>query len=132
MRMKFSLPKTGPRQQILRGIGPLRGTWEYRLATAGTVLLSLSGIIMIFIFWQRLPPAVPLWYSMPWGADRLASPWFLFLPVGISILIYLLNALMVIRIGINHPMFARVLFLTSLLVSALSFILVVRVLMLVS
>lgn len=130
--MKFILPTTQTPEQFLQGIAPLRATWEYRLATIAVLAQLIIGGGAIVWFWRHLPPAIPLWYSRPWGEDRLASPWFLFVPLGASILIYGGNIVAVVRLASNHPMFARVLFLTSLLVSILSVVLVIRIVTLVS
>lgn len=125
--MKFSLPNRNPKQGLLRGLTTIKHTWEYRLATAGTAASVIIGAACILFFRSRLPPAVPLWYSRPWGEDRLASPLFLFVPLGATIVIYVINILVISYIGSNHPMFARVLLLTSLLVSALSVVVIFRV-----
>lgn len=129
--MKFTFPKTPTPNEFLLGIGPLRETWEYRFASVTAVLQLLIGGGAIAWFWRQLPPAIPLWYSRPWGEDRLVSPWFLFLPLGVAIVVYAINIALVIRTSTDHPMFARVLFLASSLVSCLSAIAVVRIVTLV-
>lgn len=129
--MKFTFPKTPTPTEFLLGIGPLRNTWEYRFAAITAALQLVIGSIAILWFWRQLPPAVPLWYSRPWGEDRLVSPWFLLLPLGVAIVVYAVNIAIVVRTSADHPMFARVLFLTSALVSCLSAILVVRIVTLV-
>lgn len=35
----------------------------------------LAQLIVLIIFWQQLPPQVPLFYSRPWGQEQLVSPW---------------------------------------------------------
>lgn len=45
------------------------------VTTAGAVI---SGGLL-GIFFAKLPPQVPLWYSRPWGEEQLASPVFLVL-----------------------------------------------------
>ena len=129
--MKFTFPKTPTPNDFLLGISPLRSTWEYRVASAAAAVQLLIGGIAILWFWRHLPPMVPLWYSRPWGEDRLVSPWFLLLPLGAAIFIYGANIAIVVRTSADHPMFARVLFLTSALVSCLSAILVIRIVTLI-
>ena len=84
--MKFILPKTPPAEQFLSGIGTLKTTWEFVLASGAVITQSVIGIAYILLSWKRLPPLVPLWYIKPWGHDRLASPWFLFLPLTLVLL----------------------------------------------
>ena len=54
-------------------------------AIAFSIRLSLSFlaliVIIIAIFWTKLPPQLPLFYSKAWGKDQLAPKWwFLALP----------------------------------------------------
>jgi|GEM_PF-589168 len=130
--MKLSIPNRETQKRLFLTLSTVKYSWEYRLATVNVILTVLAGTSSILIFKDRMPPAVPLWYSRPWGEDRLASPWFLFLPLFVSAFAYLINTWVALRIGSDHPIFVRVLFLSSCLVSALSFILVVRIITLVS
>ena len=53
-------------------------------------LLALI-VIIIVIFWTKLPPHLPLFYSKTWGKDQLAPKWwFLALPF-ICFLMVILN-----------------------------------------
>ena len=128
--MKFTPPVSLP-QHLLQGIGLTRTTWEYRWATNAVWTQFIVGGTVIAGFWKTLPPQVPLWYSKPWGDERLASPWFLFLPLLSSIIVYIVNLTAVVRFAGNHPMFTRVLLLTSILISLLSGIMVIRIVTLV-
>ncbi len=129
--MKFIFPTTPTPERFLQGIAPLRRTWEYRAASAGAILQGIIGIVAILWNWRKLPPVVPIWYSQPWGEDRLSSPLFLLVPIGVAIIIYLTNIAVVVRYAADHPIFARVLFMTSLLVSSLSVLFVIRIVTLV-
>lgn len=119
-------------QRLFQDIGSTRTTWEYRWATNAVIFQFLVGSGVIAWYWKSLPPQVPLWYSKPWGDERLASPWFLFLPLVSSVVIYLVNLTAVVRFADNHPMFARVLLLTSMLISILSGFMVIRIVTLIS
>jgi hypothetical protein len=129
--MKFTLPLENSRA-FFHEWSSLQGTWEYRFATISVLVQFLiSGIILAW-FWRMLPPKVPLWYSKPWGEERLASPFFLLLPPLTSIIVYGINRTLLTRSAADHPMFARVLSLTSVLVSFLSTVIVIRIVTLVS
>lgn len=129
--MKFTPPVSLP-ENLLQGIGATRSTWEYKGATASVWIQCILGSIALAWHWKNLPPQVPLWYSKPWGDERLASPWFLLLPFISAGVIYVINLAAVARFAGNHPMFVRVLLLTSLLISLLSGYIVVRIVTLVS
>lgn len=128
--MKFVLPIET--RSVLEGVATLRGTREYRMAKSSALIQFVIGNLVIGWYWRVLPPLVPIWYSTPWGADRLASPYFLFLPPILALGIFGLNNKVIATFGVNHPLFARILYLVSSLVSALSLIIVVRIVTLVS
>lgn len=105
---------------------------EYRYATGAVFLQGIIGAISIIWYWRILPPKIPLWYSKPWGGERLASPYFLALPIVSAITVYLINTLIVSRHVSEHPLFARALFLVSTLVSLLSVGIVVKIITLIT
>lgn len=52
----------------------------------GGLALSLAtlslGCLFLLLFWSRLPPQIPLFYSQPWGEEQLGFKiQMLFLPV---------------------------------------------------
>lgn len=52
--------------------------------------LVAQGAILA-LFWRKLPPQVPLFYSRPWGRDQLVSPVGLLVLPALSLLIFLAN-----------------------------------------
>lgn len=106
--------------------------WTYQIATYST-LVSIAGSVLLIVWkWQSLPPAVPLWYSRPWGEERLAHPLWLFLLPLTSFVVYLLNMWTGVRVLSQHITFAKVLHITSTLTSCMTLIIVAKVLSLVS
>lgn len=94
-------------------------------------LFILSVGLLVWRF-PLLPPAVPLWFSRPWGEDQLASPyWLLVLPAS-SIVWYGIDLLIGIYLTSEYLIFTQMLFLSSLIVSILSFITLIKILFLVS
>lgn len=66
--------------------------------TAGYIrtsfLFILLQVAVIIIFFSRLPPEIPLFFSLPWGEAQLAPPFFLLILPLISLAILLLNSLL--------------------------------------
>lgn len=92
-------------------------------------LLSAGFLVWRFPF---LPPQVPLWFSRPWGADQLASPyWLVLLPVS-SLVWYGIDLAIGMYITTEYLIFTQLLFVSSLIVSILSFITIIKILFLVS
>lgn len=95
----------------------------------GLFILSVGLLIWRF---RVLPPKVPLWFSRPWGEDQLASPyWLLLLPIS-SMLWYGIDLVISIYVTTEYLIFTQMLFLSSLIVSLLSFITLIKILFLVS
>jgi len=56
---------------------------KWAVTAAGAVV----GWGLLAVFWVKLPPLVPLWYSRPWGEEQLANPAFLWvIPAAILVL----------------------------------------------
>ena len=57
-----------------------------------TLVVIIASLFFLFFSWSKLPPEVPLFYSLPWGKEQLVLPYFLwFLPLS-SHLFLLLNS----------------------------------------
>jgi len=69
---------------------------EKRIARAIqiTLFLFLLQLAIIIIFFSRLPPEVPLFFSLPWGEPQLVSSGFLFLLPFLSLIILFINTLL--------------------------------------
>jgi hypothetical protein len=105
--------------------------WSYRAAFFTTLAAILVELIIMAVSWSSLPPAIPLWYSRPWGEEQLAHPlWLLVLPAG-SVIVFIANTALASRFIPDHPVFGRILLLASLFVSVLSLLAIVNIVLLV-
>lgn len=97
-----------------------------------TIVCICFTIIILLFSWNALPTEVPLWYSKPWGKDRLApSLWLFFLPAA-SFFWYVFNSILSIHVTKNHLVFAQILFLNAFLVSVFSCITVSMIIWIIS
>lgn len=62
----------------------------YAVASGMTILMMLA----IILLWGKLPRAVPLFFTEPWGEARLAPREFIWLLPGLSLLIIAANIAM--------------------------------------
>lgn len=129
--MKF-FQQLKPPGEYIESLQLLRGTWENKSATVAAILQFFFSCMVLAIRWKSLPPKVPLWYSKPWGEERLALPIFLFLIPLTALLVYGINRFLLTKTASDHPLFGRVLSLVSLLISILSSIIVIRIVNLVT
>lgn len=64
-----------------------------RRSFATAVFFWLASLSILMFFYFRLPPQVPLFYSLPWGEDQLASSSSIFTIPGSVFLIIITNLL---------------------------------------
>ncbi len=106
--------------------------WLVSITSKLIVVFFVLSILIIAWRWSLLPPQVPLWYSKPWGDDRLAHPFWLFLlPLG-SLFWYSIGVIVSIYLTSTLLVFTQLVFLTSLVVSALSFTTLAKILFLIT
>lgn len=110
----------------------LSTNWFIRLVHKFILILFVLSLGILLWRWHMLPPMVPLWYSRPWGADQLASPYWLFMLPLASIILYGINFLVSMYVTREYLIFTQMLFLSSLIVSLLSFISLIKILFLIT
>lgn len=110
----------------------LNANWLIAFSGRLTLILSVLSVIILAVRFRDLPPLVPVWYSRPWGTDRLANPIFLFLlPVG-SMVWYALTILIMVSFTPELLVFAQMLAIGSGIVSAMSFITLLKIVFMIS
>src|SRR5882762_3448040 len=90
------------------------------------LLLLQAGILALFFL--KLPPVMPLFNQLPWGESRLGATYEFLLPLVISSVFFLFNYVLLRKLYITMPLVSRIIGITTLLASSLSFIFVVRTL----
>lgn len=94
--------------------------------------LILSGIFLMLeiltigFFYFSLPPLLPLFNQLPWGEKRLGIKPGIFIPVLLVIVFLVFNFFTSARLYEKTPLLSRILSITTLLASLLSFIFIVR------
>lgn len=83
-------------------------------------------IVFIAAFYFSLPPLLPLFNQMPWGDKRLGIKPAIFIPVLISIAFWIFNFFILARLYEKTPLLSRMIGITTLLLSILSFVFVIR------
>lgn len=94
--------------------------------------IIVIGITILFVKFNDLPPQIPLYYSLPWGATQLASSTSIILLPTFSIIILLVNNLLAVLITKSIRLMSILLIITSLIYSAFSTIALIQIINLVS
>lgn len=104
--------------------------WLRPLTVVG-LTATLACLVIIALFWNKLPPLVPLWYSRSWGDDQLASRGFLLI-LPLASLIWLGLSLTLASGWQQTPLFAKLLIASSTAASLLSLLTIINILLLVT
>ena len=99
-----------------------------KLSLQASGALLLSELIYTLVVYFSLPPLVPLFNQLPWGEERLGQRIEIFLPVIIALIFLLINLLLLNKLYERLPLISRILSITTLLISVLSFIFTIQTL----
>jgi len=108
-----------------------RALWKntiIRSCTISVVILTCVSILAIVVSFTRIPPLVPLWFSKPWGADRLAPSLYIILLPLAAIVWDAINMIFALSLEDEYRVYCQLLFLSSFVVTLLSTILVSTIL----
>jgi hypothetical protein len=126
---KIHLPKlTIPFEDSIRAY---QDNWLISLShkfSIGTIIIS---VFLWAVFFHRLPPVVPLWYSKPWGEDQLTNPVLLLvLPIG-SLFWYITSLIIMHYYTRENLLYSQILLGTTMIACILSFIIFCTIITLV-
>ncbi len=93
--------------------------------------LIVITIIFILFSYSNLPPFIPIFNQLPWGEERLGSTIAIFIPVLVTLLIFIINIFTGALIYKKIPLVARMLAAASLLASVLICLFVIKTVTLV-
>ena len=81
--------------------------------------LTLIMFLMITFLWGKLPPVVPLYFSLPWGEARLAPRLMLYLLPIVTLAVLMINVGLGRLLGKLSPLLPRVLAAGSAVIAAM-------------
>lgn len=130
--MTMQLTKLFPKSELallVRSYGAkFDNFWQektVRIATRISFAILLFILAFLLFTWQKLPPQVPLFYSLPWGEEQLASPNFLLILPFSCLCLGILNFFLAVFCLEQHSLAAKILvWVTTSLIFLASFTLV--------
>src|SRR5258708_1095368 len=84
--------------------------------------LILVSLVCIVIYYNSLPPLIPLFNQMPWGEERIAKNIFIFLFPLIAFLFFLPNLIFPTLVYKKNPLFSKIFSMNNLFNSILTFL----------
>ncbi|EKD64855.1 MAG: hypothetical protein ACD_50C00284G0007 [uncultured bacterium] len=96
--------------------------------TFGTVLITF---LLIVVYYNKMPPFVPIFNQLPWGEQRLGIKTEIFIPVSIVFLVFVVNLLLSSIIYKKIPLASRILVISSFTFSILAFFFTIRTIQLI-
>lgn len=92
------------------------------------MFLLLTQIGLITYFFTRLPPQVPVYYSLIWGEDRLGATGTLFLLPGFCLFVFTLNTILAAVMAGNQKVLSKILLQSSAVISILALVALLNIL----
>ena len=92
--------------------------------------IALSFLVILFSY-HKLPPFIPIFNQLPWGTQRIGTTITIFIPVSISLLISITNLIFSISLYKKTPLMSRILSVTSLILSILVFLFIIKIIFLI-
>lgn len=100
-------------------------------STLISTLLFLVSIGCIIIFYQSLPPYIPLFHQVPWGIERLGRKVEFFLPCLYVFIVFILNLILAYHTHEKMPLVSRIIAITTLLLNIILCLFTIRSIQLV-
>lgn len=100
-------------------------------ATILSFCFLLFQISLVGYQYIKLPPVIPIFNSLSWGNERLASSYSVFFIPGILLLLGICNYIFASKFYKRHALLSRMLSYNLLLCAALSTLAVIQILFLV-
>lgn len=103
-----------------------------RLTLKISLFLTALGFLVLSLSWHRLPPEVPLLYSLPHGEQTLALSLFLWLLPAASFLVIVINVLLAQWFFLQEKFLSQIFCLTTTITSFLGTVTLIKIILLVT
>lgn len=103
-----------------------------RFGFLGAFILSILVFFYILLTYKNLSPFIPIFNQLPWGEQRLGVTLTIFIPLLIDWVIIVFNLFISAIIYQKMPLVSRMIAMTTFIVTLLTFLFVVKTVVLVS
>jgi len=105
---------------------------KFKTAIRACVFFLIASVLTLIFKWPKLPPELPLYYSLPWGEEQLATPIQLLILPFISLSVFFLNFFLASILLEKAPWLCRILILISTIFAFLSMVTLIKIVFLIS
>lgn len=102
-----------------------------RIIFLTVIVIALSFLFVLLTFFS-LPPFIPLFNQLPWGDQRITVRAGIFLPLTLSISVFILNLISSAFIYKKNPLIARLFAVTSFLIALMTLLFIIRTIQILS
>lgn len=96
-----------------------------------SLLLTFLTILFILINYRNLPPFIPIFNQLPWGAQRLTVTPGIFIPIAVFGIIFIVNLIFTSFVYPKNPLLARIVAATTFLVAIINFLFIIRTILVI-
>lgn len=94
-------------------------------------LFTLAFVVVGVVAWKKLPPEIPLFYSLPRSPQQLASPVSIFILPFFSLLFFAVNSIIASYIYTSQRLLSVLLVITATIATVLLLITFINIILLV-
>lgn len=129
--MKYFKLLLAKAHQIRKEMEELTSSPILRVILFLPLVLVIIMLLILGIYFKKLPPLVPLYYSLPWGEDQLTAPYMLLLlPLG-SLLWYILSIFLIHTQMKEHRVYAQLILIAQVIVTIMAILTELNILQLI-
>lgn len=96
-----------------------------------SILLEILTVSYALLNYNNLPPLVPIFNQLPWGDQRFMTTAGIFIPAIIFMFIFVSNLIIATLVYSKNPLISRIIAATTLLISVMNFIFIVRTILVI-
>lgn len=101
-------------------------------STIASFFLIFTSFLLLYFKASDFPSQVPLFYSLPWGKERLVSPTLLLILPGASFAVFIVNTFFAAVFFEKENLLSKILVFSSVFILFLSFYTLIRIVFLIS
>lgn len=130
--MKTKHTKTNFSSTIVKRYNQVIQDQSILFSSIVSLIVIIGSVLYIFLMTSALPSQVPLYYSLPWGEQRLTDTTALLTIPAATTLIVLLNTVLVLFFYKTEPVVSRLLSLGAGFTSLIGAYTLIRIILLIT